>query len=249
MSYPFPEIEYKVYAKTFLKDVSVFVSFPEIELDKKLEDDLRTYFSEEFNVSGEAGFENDKINSPEGLKIGSSDEYVIFSFLRDAALLKVKFPAYRSFDDISRFFPKLLGYMNILGVSDLITLRITKFNELHFDYKNDSFPIKEIMGHIFSSPLMKEVNLDLHDLSVHPRLERNIDFCDEESCTKANITYGYAKNDFKPKSGSLTLKTSIENTNRLSLSDFENEIARYNNLVDRAYHWCITEDILNSMSN
>lgn len=105
------------------------------------------------------------------------------------------------------------------------------------------------MGHIFSQPLIDEVNPDVPNLSKHPRLERVVDFDDADPDTKVNITYGYVRNDINPQNGALTLKMSVENKHRLNLNDFESELLTYNHLVDRVFHWCVTKEILDQMSN
>lgn len=250
MSYPFPEIDHeRIYPKTFLKDVSVYVSFPSDTEPQNYNESIKHYFSSEFNVSEKSELEIDKIDSPTGLKIASSDEYVIFTFFRSAILLKVKFPAYRSFKDISVFFTKLLNFIKIFHVSELISVRITKYNELQFNCQKDSFPIKEIMGHIFSEPLIREVDPDVPNLSKHPRLERVVNFNDSDPDTKVNITYGYVRNDINPQSGALTLKTSVENKHMMDPNNFESKLVNFNHLVDRVFHWCVTKEILDQMSN
>ncbi len=236
-----------IYPKTFLKDVSVYVSFPDVSLSLDFNDRLRAYISNEFSVSDYSNIEIDKINSPSGLKIATSDGYVIFNFFSHAILLKVKFPVYRCFDNIASLFPKLMAYISLFDPKFLSCVKITKYNELQFNCQNDSFPINEIMAQIFSKHLMDEVTQDVPNLSKHTRLERFMDIKDSDSNTKTNITFGYVIDDINPKKGALTLKTSVENIVFLHKYDFDSEITSYNRLVDRVFHWCVKDNILNQM--
>lgn len=247
MVYSFPEIDHSVvYPRTFLKDVAIYISFQQRNtIDCK--DKIRSYFYEEFDISEDSNIEFDKINSLEGLKIASSDSFVIFKFHHSAVSIKIKYPAYKKFADIFSLLPKLKAYIKIFDVSLLECVRIAKFNELMFNCKDDSFPIKEIMSSIFSVHLMKEVTDNVSDFSKLARMERLLDFHDDT--TEVEIAYGYAKNEINPKKGVLTLKTSVENKSALEVEDLEEMIQSYNRLVDRVFHWCVTKDIINKMES
>ena len=128
-------------------------------------------------------------------------------------------------------------------------VRLVKYNELSFDCQDDSFPIKEIMSSIFSKHLMKEAKSETYDLSKLARWERCMDLEDESSATEVEITYGYARNDLDARKGVLTLKTAVECKSVAGIESLDEIMQSSNRLVDRAFHWCVTDEIINKMKS
>lgn len=248
MSYPFPEIERnRLYAKTFLRDVTITLWFHS-RVDCMDANCRFAAFCQEIFGLKDSDFSELKRYGEEGApRIVSSDGLVAFVFGIDALLLKIKYPLYKKFDDIQNFISIARKYLSILEVKDLTQLRISKFNEINYNYQSDVISIDQVMRGLFSNNLMEWDGFKHPDFTGVARWERKVVLNDDANNTNTTITYGFAKDESDSRKGSLTLKIGVDAYDINDTKELDNMLEDCNHIVDRTFRWSASDSILKEM--
>ena len=244
MAYPFPDIEIKVYSKTFLKDVHVGIMFKEIPLNETLKTKSSEFFCKEFGLK-----KLEVTKMPKAVSVFSKDEKIKFGFGLGRVDLTIKREAYRSLVDASPLGGKVYAYLKMVEQSEVRKVMLSKYNELDFEAK-DSMAIVDVMSSVFSKNLMRNVTQE--DLSVQKELsrwEKVLLFKGEDaSDSEFTIEYGFRKQPKEVGRNSLTLKTIIEsNTESVEVSKVPALLTEYNQILDNAFHWSVSDQVISAM--
>lgn len=249
MSYPFPQIEQKIFKKTFLKDVWLnfnFNNFTKGDLTR-----LHSFFSDNFKLSG---IKNEELET--GVSVESDNKLVKFIFSPGDVKLKLIFPAYTNFSDIVRWLPTIVCYLKILNVDLIDSLSLRKYYQLNFTSSSESAGVANVMKEIFSRQLLEakcdtnEAYMTFDDEAATfkglGKWERNLFF--EEDNSRFKIEFGFSTYERNQEKGILTLKNIIETRNcNMSLEQLPHKLDELNLLLDQGFRWCVTDAIINQM--
>ncbi len=240
MDYPFPPVPYKIYSKTFLKDVHLVFKYATVHPDETVLANVRHYYEKSFRITTQNVDVTDDIN------IKSKDELIWFDFKWDELSICMKSPMYKSFELTLEVMEYALDFFKAIGVVDVEKVVFYKFNELSYNLAKD-VAVSEIMEQIFSKELLE--NMSSEDIDTQKglsRWEKIVNYPDNTS--NFTIEFGFNRNAKESNTGSLTLKTQIEsNLALLHVDDIENLLREYNQILDNAFHWCVRPEIINKM--
>jgi hypothetical protein len=244
MAYPFPHINIKVYPKTFLKDVHIGLFFPEAILSEELQERATKFFEKKF------GLPNIKMEEmPNATSVFSNDNKIRFSFGLSRVDLSIKREVYRSFADTSPLLQILFDYLKVTNSELIEKIVFSKYNELVYEAKEDT-PVAEVMEGVFSGDLLESMSQrdreTQKDLSRWEKIVRATG--DDATDSIFTIEYGFSKKQEGASDNSLTLKTLIESRIPQILStDIPEVLKEYNQVLDNAFHWCVSDQVLNAM--
>lgn len=240
MVYPFPSVPYKVYSKTFLKDVHLVFKYATVHPDETILAKVKNYYENSFRITTQ------NVDVADDINIKSKDELIWFDFKWDELAICMKSPMYQSFELTLEVMEYALGFFKAIGIVDVEKVVFYKFNELSYNLAKD-VAVSEIMEQIFSKELLE--NMSSEDIDTQKglsRWEKIVKYPDNTS--SFTIEFGFNRNAKDSNTGSLTLKTQIEsNLSSLPIDDIENLLREYNQILDNAFHWCVRPDIINKM--
>ena len=240
MDYQFPQVPYKVYSKTFLKDVHLVFKFATVHPDEILIADAKRYFETSFN-----GVILNDVDLSEGLNIKSTDELVWFDFRWDKLTICMKSPMYKSFELTLVVMEFALEFFKVIGITTVANLIFYKFNELSYNVERN-VEVSSIMKQIFSNDLLKKMTPEDEVAQKNlSRWEKQISYSDDES--QFVIEFGFSRTTKESNRGTLTLKTQIESKDVVHVNDIENTLRKFNQVLDNAFHWCILSEIIKEM--
>lgn len=244
MKYPFRPIIREIYPKTFLKDVRLTAQFSPVDFSKVNKEQVKDYFHQ-FR-----GVEFDIENLKGGLELKSNDEKVRLRFSLSDVEVVLRQPFYKRYEQAESFFMAIAKYLEAITVSDLKKLSISKYNELRFQQSSADFPILTIMEGVFSKELLSFVKADKETFKDMVRWEKavTIDGTDETG-TLFSAECGFNKSEPNSLYGRLTLTTRVESVKPISLINLLDEARVYNQILDNAFHWCITKEIIEKMKS
>lgn len=241
MGYTFPQVPYKVYNKTFLKDVHIIFKYSSVPLNETMLDAVKRYFEDKFK-----GVKIGNTDIKDGVSIKSTDELIWFDFKWNELTICMKSPMYKSFDLTLEVMKYALDFFETIGVAIIEKVIFYKFNELSYNLATD-VPVSVVMKQIFSENLLK--NMTKEDVDTHvslSRWEKQIAFNDNDSIF--TIEFGFSRSAKGSNTGSLTLKTQIEsNSTNMSINNIEDTLKEYNQVLDNAFHWCVLPKIVKEM--
>lgn len=244
MAYPFPNIKIKVYPKTFLKDVHISLFFPEVPISDNLQKNASEFFNREF------GLPNIQMEPmPKAVSIFSNEKEICFAFGLSRADLSIKREAYRSFEEIKPLLNMLFGFLQTLGLQNITAIAFSKYNELEYETK-DGVTVADVMVDVFSKELLK--SMTKRDIATQKDLSRWEKVVqakgNDETDSLFTIEYGFKKIPVEKGRSSLTLKTIIESrSGNVTTTDLFDLMVYYNQILDNAFHWCVTDQILKAM--
>lgn len=243
MAYKFDYIERQVYPKTFLKDVRLEAQFVPVEF-KSVD---RSLLSAIFGT-----FQNAYINPetlPDGIRVLTADESVVLEYTLHSISIQIREKAYKSFENMLEPLATAISYLEALGVDELKSVTVSKFNELKYRNSDGRYSLLQIMESAFKKHLLDEICLDSNGLPGLTRWERSIQKEDlEDTQTRFYIECGFVKKDTENLEGSLTLKTIIKSATPVKLSNLKEKSLVYNQILDNAFHWCVSDSIIRIMS-
>ena len=245
MAYPFPYIKIKVYPKTFLKDVRLGFLFEEATISNALQHRMGEFFEREFGL---ANVEMEEM--PKAVSVFSNDQKIRFAFGLSRCELSIKREAYRSFEEISPLLSKIYAFIGALGRDRVIRLSFSKYNELGYE-ADEERAVADVMEGIFSADLMarmtKQDRRAQKDLS---RWEKIVRVKGNDATNSIfTIEYGFTRKSEGAVESSLTLKTLIESQcGNIALLDVPKVLIDYNQVLDNAFHWCVSDQVLKAMS-
>lgn len=255
MAFIFPKNDREIFPKTFLKDISVSFDFNKVSEERIRNNSLTTFFSSKFEITG---LDSEQFAS--GLEVQSQDEQVKFIFASDHVCLKMKFPAYRSFDFALQWLEYMLDYLRSLEVYEITSLIIGKYNQLQYEIPQNppkDISVGTVMKEIFSSALLKydfgdETSFEKESEKFNSlaRWEKRIIINDEEFPNlRFIIEYGFRESDDRRGKGELTLKTLINNESNISISEIKLTMNKLNEIIDDGFRWCVGDNIIEQMRN
>lgn len=247
MEYPFHPWEYKVYHKTFLKDVHLVIGYTSADDVESIYDKIFAFCDEQYHVPYDE--KEREIAKKNGAQIVSADKMTKFVYDANKVSLHLKTPSYNQIKVALTMMQYIYGYLNTLNQPKVSGLKFYKFNELAYE-TTDNLSLLDIMGSVFSSELMSQI--DENDKSEQTSLAR------WEKIKKINpinkdgdayvIEYGYQKSSTEQNKGAITLKTQIENNSlNLEVDQLEGKILKFNQILDEGFHWCINPSIIKEM--
>lgn len=248
MAYTFEHIPRRTYPKTFLKDVHLYIGYPQRVMDNVTVDNLTKFYQQNFHLDVSVA---EVVN---GVSFNSLDEKVRIEFLPDKLRLITRFPVYKSFESLRDFwFPIFVNYFHIVGVSSLNKIVLSKYNELDFQLQNDETTLTDLLKMVYSKDVLELASSDI---------ERNESFrnnvrrewigsmsSDDDMNSVFSYEFGFRKNSDDLRSGVLTLKTTVASGN--INTDIEvglKIISCYNDVLFDGFHWCVNNGIINKMS-
>ena len=242
MAYAFPEIEYTIYSKTFLKDVRLEFEFSCQKSDTIVTSDISRFFSNSFNLNDITTEDIEK-----GFFVLSEDEQIKFDFDIEKVSVMMKCPTYKSFDLALSLVKVVKEYLDVLNVSTVSKITISKFDELEFK-NNKNYTILNVMKNVFHNNLMNSINDKDNLFKGLVRWEKVLSF-DGDDATNSNlfIEFGFSLRGTERQQGFLTLKTQIWSGKSVEITEIETVLQDYNRIVDNAFHWCIRPEIINMM--
>lgn len=243
MAYTFPEIKRQIFNWTFLKDVSISFNFnlPEKEINLPA---LSLFFENTFSLKG---ISPDELNT--GIRVQSEDKCVCFDFFHNKLDLKIRFPLYKDFSVMLSWLPTIKNYFEALDITEVSQLSIRKYNELSYSFPEGHGDVSIAMKEIFSNSLLGDsfdnVAQSFRNLN---RWERKMAITDEITNSAVNIIYGFCEKNNLPNSGALTLTTIVHSLNSSTkIVNLKSRLEDLNQIIDRAFRWCVTDGIINKM--
>lgn len=244
MGYPFPDIKIKVYPKTFLKDVHIFMTFSEVALNDDVQNKAGAFFCKEF------GLPNIKMEGmPKAVSVFSNERDISFTFGLARADMIIKREAYRSFADTQDLLNKYFRFLSAIGIDHVTKLSFSKYNELGYEAK-EGFPVSEVMSDVFSKDLLTSMTKkDVETQKDLTRWEKVVHFEGKDDTDSSfTIEYGFRKLPVEKGRSSLTLKTIIESGSvNIATKDLHGTLSYYNQILDNAFHWCVSNKVLKAM--
>lgn len=249
MAYFFPSNHREIFPRTFLKDVYISFFFPETGQNQVDEDSLRALYAGTFGLDY-----GDGKKVPESMEVRSQDELVKFVFDNRQVSLKMKFPAYKSFDFALRWLPVMCDYMASLGVDNVSRIEVGKYNELQYQLPAGGV-VSSAMKEIFSARLLgygMESSASFDEESSKfdglARWEKRVVVADDDGTSQLTIEYGFSEKDKQQNSGVLTLKTYMESTcKETAVGELRERVKDYNAVLDNAFMWCVGDGIISKM--
>ena len=240
MSYTFNEIEKKIYPKTFLKDVHVRFDFDRANVDINK---VVKFFNTRFNLS------IDETQMFKELFVNSDDELINFDFTVEHVEVTLRHPAYKSFDFALKWLPWMKDYMQTLNINTVNKVYISKYNELGFTLQDNSIGVEVIMGEVFSKELLEKMNAEKKDFSSMTRWEMFDSVRgDDEWNSIFSYEYGFSRRANELTKGCLTLKTIMESNDvSIELNKLDEVSIKFNDILDRGFHWCVSKSIIERM--
>ena len=248
MAYKFDNWTYKVYDKTFLKDVHLCMTFPKVDNIDTKKEGLMSVFKTFFNLK-----ELNVDNLFSVIHVKSEDESICYDFKLDSVELTMRRPAYKSCKLTEAMMKAVFSYMRELGVEHIEKFEFFKYNELEYTLPNGSIGMMEIMKGVFTEHLIKAIddeNISDNDAYMKKltRWEKVISMADDESKSLFNIEYGFSRKSLDSIKGVLALKTRIEtDQDGVVFEALAEKIASFNQILDDAFHWCVRQEVITMM--
>lgn len=244
MAYLFPNMEKQVYPKTFLKDVRVRFGFKKI----KTLPDLSGFFSAEFQLNGE-----NVIGDEHVVTVNSNNGLIKFDFADEYCCVRMRYPAYCSFESLKQWLPKLFRYMSVLNVSSLDSLSICKYNELGYEIREGSgVRLANLLEPVFSEELrsrhagqIDEAESNFETVSRWEACEHF--FGNDSQNSSLFCEFGYNRKTSSINKGVLTLRLTIEIANSINLQTVDKLLAYLDQILFNSFCWCIDKDFIKKM--
>lgn len=157
-------------------------------------------------------------------------------------------PLYKKFEQAETFLGAISKYLEVLSISSLQKVAVSKYNELKFQQQSPDHPIINIMKDVFSVELLnlvKAANLSFDDM-VRWEKAASIDGSDATD-TVFYVECGFRKEEPYSTKGSLALTTRVESSTPVETENLAESVHRYNQILDEAFHWCVNKEIINKM--
>jgi hypothetical protein len=245
MNYPFKNIERKVYPKTFLKDVRITLDF-----NGKVDvgDAVAKFFDAHFG-----GLKMDKGVAYKGMAVNSEDGLIKFDFGLSRLELVMRHPAYRTFDFALKWMPVIEDYLKLLKIDSVFKLTLSKYNELGYTLPQTGIGVDIIMQQVFSNDMLTYGGVDFMSekkaFANMTRWERFGTFDGRDEWNSLfSFEYGFSRTATDRNKGCLILKTTMETQEcSMVISDIRKCLEAFNLVLDRGFHWCVTEGIVKKM--
>lgn len=244
MAYRFKHVEHQVYRNTFLKDVRIAVEFPAIDVASVDAVRMQKYF-DKFQV---AGIKVEDFLDRGNINIYSGNHDIDFRFSLGYAEVKLNTPPYTSFEAAWSYWLIFEDFLKALGVAVVSNLTVRKFNALYFKSNKKDYDIKEVMGGLFCDELMELIPAEVTKDPTVNGFERTWKDSDEDSRTEIEVVYGIKRADSVEKNDHLTLVTIVRSkTDGIPVEEVLKCAQDYNQTLFDLFHWCVKDDIINSM--
>lgn len=244
MGYLFPNIKIRVYPKTFLKDVHICILFSEVPLSGELQSRASDFFEKKFSLA------NVKMEEmPKAVSVFSHDNNIKFAFGLSRVDFSIKREAYRSFVEIEPYLHIVYSFLSAMNRDAVTKIIFSKYNELGYEAKENT-AVAEVMEGVFSGDLLESMTKRDREAQKHLSRWEKIIRVDGDDATNSTFTieYGFSKKPESAVESSLTLKTLIESQIvQIPFADIPAVLVEYNQILDNAFHWCVSDQVLNAM--
>ena len=243
MVYPFPHQEqHKIFKNTFLQNTFAEFHFPQIKKSEwengvKIQSFLNKYFHISTSVTWE--------NIQKGFFLTNKDTDVTIHFSKDFVGVRVGRKNYQSFaTSVMPYLYLLKGYVKeVLSRDNVASIEIRKINlwPYYEEESKNQLGEHEILHTILSAPLINEAK-DVKEIEGALIQTKEYQVRETSIC----IGYGITKNESGPI---VILDTTAksEQTQPTSLNDVEAKLDELNNFLYEAYHWSVTEKVIQWM--
>ena len=243
MAYPFPHQEqHKIFKNTFLQNTFAELHFPLITESEwnngaQMQNFLNKYFHFNTIVTWD--------NIQNGISLTNKDTDVTIHFSKDFVGVRVGRKNYQSFaTSVMPYLYLLKGYVKeVLSSDNVASIDVRKVNlwPYYEEESKNQLGDNKIIHTIISEPLINAAN-DVKE--VEGGQIKTVDYQERE--TSLCIGYGITKNDNGPIVILDTIAKS-EQTQPTSLSDVETKLDELNYFLYDAYHWSVTEKVIQWM--
>ena len=142
----------------------------------------------------------------------------------------------------------LEDFLKALGINKVNNLTVRKFNALYFKSDNRNYDIREVMGGLFCDELMAKIPADVSTDTALNGFDRTWTESDDEGRSEIEVVYGIKKADSVERNDRLTLVTLVRSKDEyVPVEEVLNRAKEYNQTLFDLFHWCVREDIINSM--
>lgn len=243
MAYPFPHQEqHKIFKNTFLQNTFAELHFPQItagEWNNGVQ--IQFFLNKYFHINTTITWDNIQ----KGFSLTNKDTDVTIHFSKDFVGVRVGRKNYQSFaTSVMPYLYLLKGYVKEALLRDNVaSIEVRKINLWPYYEEESKNQLGEhgILRTILSEPLINNAKggKEIEGVQLHTQeyQERETSIC---------IGYGITKNDSGPI---VILDTTAksEQTQPTSLSDVEAKLDELNNFLYDAYHWSVTENVIQWM--
>lgn len=246
MNYKFKSIDKKVYPKTFLKDVHLRLDFIKVQ---SVNSRLAGFFKKNF------GLDVDAMPQSQNISVNSEDGLIKFDFSLGYLELTMRHPAYKQFNFVLQWLGIILEYLYVLGVENLKKTTLSKYNELGFALP-PGVGVELVMQQVFSNEILQygrdatgALDSGKDDFSRTSRWEKFGSFEGEDKWNSLfSFEFGFSRRATEPSNGCLTLKTIMESRDvDVKVDSLKDVLTEFNDVLDRGFHWCVTESIIRKM--
>lgn len=244
MAYPFPHQElHKIFKNTFLQNTFAELHFPQItESEWNNGVQIQSFLSKYFHINN-AIVTWDNIQN--GVSLTNKDTDVTIHFSKDFVGVRVGRKNYQSFATSAMPYLYLLkGYVKeVLSRDNVVSIDVRKINlwPYYEEVSKNQLGDHKIVHTIISEPLIN----DAKDVKEVEGVQlQTVDYQERE--TSLCIGYGITKNESGPIL-ILDMTAKSEQTQPTSLSDVETKLDELNTFLYDAYHWSVTETVIQWM--
>ncbi len=243
MAYPFPHQEqHKIFKNTFLQNTFAELHFPQItESEWNNGAPIQSFLNKYFHINTPVTWDN----ILKGVSLTNKDTDVTIHFSKDFVGVRVGRKNYQSFaTSVMPYLYLLKGYVKeVLSRDNVESIDVRKINLWPYfeEESKNQLGNHEIVHTIISDSLINdakdEKEVEGVKLQTVDRQERETSIC---------IGYGVTKND----SGPIVILDTIgksEQTQPTNLSDVEAKLDELNTFLYDAYHWSVTEKVIQWM--
>ena len=250
MDYPFKEIEHRIYKNTFLQNTFVEIQYESIKDRLSIKDvfsDLQHFALESFNIN----IEKEEAITENGVVISSQEMAIDFYITNKRLIIKIGRKNYKTFKESVIPYIKIAKTF-IESVSKLDKIQSCEIRKINiWPYSNIASKrtlTETLMGKIFSKELLENGNFK----SQIPENQNVTQWMNEKvfkgEYSSLKLKYGFIAKDENHDKERIILDSSIEMLQPTDLSDIEDVFNQLNTILFNAYHWSITEQIIQIMS-
>jgi len=243
MAYPFPQQElHKIFKNTFLQNTFAELHFPQItESEWNNGALIQSFLNKYFHINTVVTWDN----ILKGISLTNKDTDVTIHFSKDFVGVRVGRKNYQSFaTSVMPYLYLLKGYVKeVLSRDNVASIDVRKINLWpYYEEESKSKLDNHEIVHTIISELLINAAKDVKEVEGVQLQTVNL----EERETSLCIGYAVTKNDSGPI---VILDTTAksEQTQPTSLSDVEAKLDELNTFLYDAYHWSVTEKVIQWM--
>lgn len=245
----FPRIARKTFHNNFLRTIVFQVQFSDNKIVLEKSAAIKELFKEEFPRSNDAisqGFNiqlsKDKTpilqsiaNSRTGIELRSADGQKALNINTNSLTLTIAGKAYRSFDDIEKFFGKFNQIFKFCRIEDVVRLAIRKVNIIEFEIVGNNQ--LEVMQYLLSNELSSNISIFPDSEYINQSIQ-TINY-KRDNC-HLNLRYGMAIVPNK-KNGQVIIDIDLFDLTPLKIDKIQIKANELNTEIFNIFNWTLSE--------